>query len=118
MFLFNKPVSCSYTVYDHLQALFMLLLCTLNFVGRPVQESSGTGAQKSKIQLNWTLCELNNFVCQCYPNVSLNLIGFHLARAGKGRKIQKVHVNSVGELKKAVGKSRLYIVPRAEVMQV
>ncbi|KAL1270818.1 hypothetical protein QQF64_029834 [Cirrhinus molitorella] len=37
-------------------------------LGRPVQESSGTGTQKSNIQLNWTLSELNNFVCQCYPN--------------------------------------------------
>ncbi|KAA0724081.1 G2/M phase-specific E3 ubiquitin-protein ligase [Triplophysa tibetana] len=63
-------------------------------LGRPVQESSGTGTQKSKIQLNWTLSELNNFVCQSYPNVSLNLIAFHLARAGKGRKIDKVHVDS------------------------
>ncbi|KAK2914210.1 hypothetical protein Q8A67_002609 [Cirrhinus molitorella] len=86
-------------------------------LGRPVQESSGTGTQKSNIQLNWTLSELNNFVCQCYPNVSLNLIGFHMARAGKGRKIHKVHVDSVRDLKKAIGKSRLYIVPRAEVLQ-
>lgn len=97
----------------------MLLICTFDFVGAgPVQETSGTGTQRSKIPLNWTLSELNNFVCQCYPNVSLNLIGFHLARAGKGRKIQKVLVNSMRDLKKAVGKSRLYIVPRAEVLLV
>ncbi|XP_050951519.1 uncharacterized protein LOC127154155 [Labeo rohita] len=97
----------------------MLLMCTFNFVGRPVHETTGRGTQQSKIQLNWTLSELNNFVCQCYPTVNLNLIGFHLARAGKGRNIEKVHANSVKDLKKrAIGKSRLYIVPRAEVSQV
>ncbi|XP_056099424.1 uncharacterized protein LOC130078001 isoform X3 [Rhinichthys klamathensis goyatoka] len=87
-------------------------------LGRPLHETTGRGIQRSKIQLNWTLSELNNFVCQCYPTVNLNLIGFHLARAGKGRKIEKVHANSVKDLKKAIGKSRLYIVPRAEVSQV
>lgn len=93
-------------------------MCTFNFVGRPVHETTGRGTQRSKIQLKWTLSELNNFVCQCYPTVNLNLIGFNLARAGKGRKIEKVHANSVKDLKKAIGKSRLYIVPRAEVSQV
>ncbi|XP_077100303.1 uncharacterized protein LOC143751604 isoform X2 [Siphateles boraxobius] len=87
-------------------------------LGRPLHETTGRGIQRSKIQLNWTLSELNNFVCQCYPTVNLNLIGFYLARAGKGRKIEKVHANSVKDLKKAIGKSRLYIVPRAEVSQV
>ncbi|XP_067298642.1 uncharacterized protein [Pseudorasbora parva] len=87
-------------------------------LGRPVHETTGRGIQRSKIQLNWTLSELNNFVCQCYPTVNLNLIGFHLARAGKGRKIERVHANSVKDLKKAIGKSRLYVVPRAEVSQV
>ncbi|XP_048032152.1 uncharacterized protein LOC125258945 isoform X2 [Megalobrama amblycephala] len=89
-------------------------------LGRPVHETTGRGIQRSKIQLNWTLSELDNFVCQCYPTTqpNLNLIGFHLARAGKGRKIEKVHANSVKDLKKAIGKGRLYIVPRAEVSQV
>lgn len=97
---------------------YVAYVYTFNFVGRPLHETTGRGIQRSKIQLNWTLSELDNFVCQCYPTVNLNLIGFHLARAGKGRKIEKVHANSVKDLKKAIGKSRLYIVPRAEVSQV
>lgn len=76
------------------------------------------GHTKSKIDLNWSLSALNNFICQSYPCVSLNLIGFELARTGKGRKIQKLQVSSVKELKKSIGKSRLYIVPRATVLQV
>lgn len=76
------------------------------------------GHTKSKIDIKWSLPELNNFVCQSYPHISLNLVGFELARAGKGRKIQKLQVSSVKELKTSVGKSRLYIVPRATVLQV
>ncbi|ROL47709.1 G2/M phase-specific E3 ubiquitin-protein ligase [Anabarilius grahami] len=76
------------------------------------------GCTNSKIGLNWSLSELNNFVCQSYPRISLNLVGFELARTGKGRKIQKLQVSSVKELKAVVGKSRLYIVPRATVLQV
>ncbi|XP_014830576.1 PREDICTED: uncharacterized protein LOC106908861 isoform X1 [Poecilia mexicana] len=84
-------------------------------LGNPVHE--GTGTRSSKINLNWSLSELNNFVCQSYPNISLNLVGFELARAGKGRKLKNLQVNSVRELKEKVGKSRLYILPRADVSQ-
>ncbi|XP_026108290.1 uncharacterized protein LOC113080338 [Carassius auratus] len=91
---------------------------TLPFLGKPVHESMEAGRTNSKIGLNWSLSELNNFVCQSYPRISLNLVGFELARTGKGRKIQKLQVSSVKELKAVVGKSRLYIVPRATVLQV
>lgn len=91
---------------------------TFPFLGKPVHESLETGRKKSKIMLNWSLSELNNFICQSYPCVTLNLVGFELARAGKGRKIQKLQFNSVNELKKVVGKSRLYVVPRATILQV
>nr|XP_055073116.1 uncharacterized protein LOC129453083 [Misgurnus anguillicaudatus] len=87
-------------------------------LGKPVHESTEAGRTNSKIGLNWSLAELNNFVCQSYPRISLNLVGFELARTGKGRKIQKLQVSSVKELKAVVGKSRLYIVPRATVLQV
>ncbi|KAL0965892.1 hypothetical protein UPYG_G00287310 [Umbra pygmaea] len=49
--------------------------------------------------------------------ISLNLVGFELAKVDKGKKIKKVQANSVRALKKVMGKSRLYIVPRAEVGQ-
>lgn len=91
---------------------------TFPFLGKPVHESTEAGCTNSKIVLNWSLSELNNFVCQSYPRISLNLVGFELARTGKGRKIQKLQVSSVKELKAVVGKSRLYIVPRATVLQV
>ena len=80
-----------------------------------MQEDSRTN---SKICLNWSLAEFNRFVCQSYPHISLNLVGFELARTGKGRKIKILNVSSVRELKTALGKSRLYIVPRATVLQV
>lgn len=76
-----------------------------------MHESTEAERTKSKIGLNWSLSELNNFVCQSYPGISLNLVGFELARAGKGRKIQKLQVSSVRDLKACVGKSRLYKVP-------
>lgn len=74
--------------------------------------------QFSKVSLNWNLSEFNQYICQSYPQVSLNLVGFELARAGRCKKLQKVQVASVRELKVAIGKSRLYIIPLAEVYQV
>lgn len=50
--------------------------------------------------------------------ISLNLVGFELAKVDKAKKIKKLQASSVRDLKKAVGKSRLYVVPRAEVGQV
>ncbi|XP_042610340.1 uncharacterized protein LOC109064769 [Cyprinus carpio] len=81
-------------------------------LGKPVHESTEAGRTNSKIGLNWSLSELNNFVCQSYPHISLNLVSFELARTGR------TQVSSVKELKAVVGKSRLYIVPRATVLQV
>ncbi|KAL7383292.1 hypothetical protein ABVT39_008231 [Epinephelus coioides] len=95
----------------------MTLMFAFPFLGQPVHESTEAGQTRSKIELNWSLSELNNFVCQSYPLVSLNLVGFELARTGKGRKIQKLKVSSVRELKQAVGKSRVYILPRAAILQ-
>lgn len=74
--------------------------------------------QLSKIQLSWSLAEFNQYICQCYPQISLNLVGFELARADKGKKIRKVQVASVRDLKTAIGKSTLYVIPLAEVYQV
>ncbi|KAA0713777.1 G2/M phase-specific E3 ubiquitin-protein ligase [Triplophysa tibetana] len=71
----------------------------------------------STIDLNWSLADLNHFVCQSFPMISLNLVGFELAKVDKGKKIKKVQANSVRDLKKVVGKSRLYVLPRAEVSQ-
>lgn len=41
-----------------------------------------------------------------------------MARAGKDHKLKKLQAGSVRELKTSVGKSRLYILPRVEVMEV
>lgn len=82
----------------------MCYLCAYFFLvslGRPVHESPVDG-EHSKIELNWTLSDLNTFFCRCYPLISLNLIGLELARVGKGRKLKKLQTGSVRELRKAV----------------
>ncbi|KAJ7999930.1 hypothetical protein DPEC_G00199510 [Dallia pectoralis] len=83
--------------------------------GVPAQES--VDGQLSTIELNWCVAELNQFVCQRFPMISLNLVGFELAKVDKAKKIKKVQANSVRALMKVMGKSRLYIVPCAEVGQ-
>lgn len=88
------------------------------YLGQPAHNESTVGGESLKIDLTWTLSDLNNFICQSYPQISLNLTGFELARVGKRRKLQKLQAGSVRELKKSVGKSRLYILPRVEIMQV
>nr|XP_055051748.1 uncharacterized protein LOC129437569 isoform X3 [Misgurnus anguillicaudatus] len=88
---------------------------TENGLGVPAKEVAD--GELSTIDLNWSLADLNHFVCQSFPMISLNLVGFELAKADKGKKIKKVQANSVRDLKKVVGKSRLYVIPRAEVIQ-
>lgn len=88
---------------------------TNNGLGVPAKEIAD--CQLSTIDLNWSLSDLNTFVCQSFPMISLNLVGFELAKVDKGKKIKKVHASSVRDLKKIVGKSRLYVIPRAEVGQ-
>nr|XP_055033816.1 uncharacterized protein LOC129422116 isoform X2 [Misgurnus anguillicaudatus] len=83
--------------------------------GCPVDD---TGKEKvSQIQMNWSLADFKQFVCQSFPNVSLNLVGYELAKADRGKNLKKVQVTSVNELKKALGRSRLYILPLAELHQ-
>ncbi|KAI2645595.1 hypothetical protein H4Q32_030481 [Labeo rohita] len=88
---------------------------TNNGLGVPAKEVAD--CQLSTIDLNWSLADLNHFVCQSFPMISLNLVGFELAKVDKGKKIKKVQASSVRDLKKVVGKSRLYVVPHAEVGQ-
>ncbi|XP_051801644.1 uncharacterized protein LOC110966400 isoform X3 [Acanthochromis polyacanthus] len=83
-----------------------------------MNESQEARHTKSNIELDWTLAEFQNFICQSYPHIRLRLVDFQLARAGKGRRMKILHVSSVRELKAAVGKSRIYIVPQANVLQV
>lgn len=78
-----------------------------------------TGKQKvAKIQMNWSLADFKQFICQSFPDVSLNLIGYELAKADRGKNLKKVQVASVRELKQALGRSRLYILPLVELYQV
>lgn len=85
-------------------------------LGSPVDD---TGKEKeAKIQMNWSLADFKQFICQSFPDVSLNLVGYELAKADRGKKLQKVQVASVKELKQAVGRSRLYILPLVELYQV
>lgn len=88
---------------------------TNNGLGVPAKEVAD--CQLSTIDLNWSLADVNNYVCQSFPMISLNLVGFELAKVDKAKKIKKLQASSVRDLKKAVGKSRLYVVPRAEVGQ-
>ncbi|MED6256154.1 hypothetical protein ATANTOWER_020857 [Ataeniobius toweri] len=95
----------------------LALMFAFPFLGQLVHESTEAPQTKSKIELNWSSSKLNNFVCQSYPLVSLNLVGLELARTGKGCKGSRLQVSSVRELKQAVGKSRVYILSRAAILQ-
>lgn len=76
------------------------------------------GQKWTEIQLGWSLADFTQYICQCYPNVSLNLMGFEVARADRGKELKIIKVSSIRKLKQAVGKSRLYVVPLPEVLQV
>lgn len=75
----------------------------------------GTGCEKRKIPLTWTLSEFHGFICQTFPTICLSVIGFTLAKANKKRKLIRVEANSVSDLKQQIGRSRLYIIPNANI---
>ncbi|KAJ8335946.1 hypothetical protein SKAU_G00392880 [Synaphobranchus kaupii] len=51
-------------------------------LGVPVHEQQG---QPSQILMSWSLQDLTNYICQSYPVVSLNLVGFHMAKVNRCR---------------------------------
>lgn len=75
----------------------------------------GADSPKCFVNLSWTLPEFNNYICQSFPSVSLNVIGFYLARADKSRLLTKIQANTLKELKTAIGRSRIYIVPQTNI---
>ncbi|XP_038550968.1 uncharacterized protein LOC119884717 [Micropterus salmoides] len=84
-------------------------------LGIPSHDLPGEGSQRCYAQLSWTLPEFNNYICQSFPTVSLNVIGFHLARADKSRVLSKIQANTLEEVRTAVGRSRVYIIPQTNI---
>ncbi|XP_019748994.1 uncharacterized protein LOC109529968 [Hippocampus comes] len=85
------------------------------FPGIPSHDLQGTNSPECYAQLSWSLAEFNNYICQSFPSVSLNVIGFHLARADKSRRLTRIQANTLKDLKTAVGRSRLYILPQTNI---
>ncbi|XP_042268207.1 uncharacterized protein LOC121897638 isoform X1 [Thunnus maccoyii] len=85
-------------------------------LGIPSHDLPGTVSHRSYVPLSWTLPEFNNYICQSFPTVSLNVIGFHLARADKSRVLTKIQANTLNELKTAAGRSRVYIIPQTNII--
>ncbi|XP_076866557.1 uncharacterized protein LOC143517694 isoform X2 [Brachyhypopomus gauderio] len=77
--------------------------------------NSDLGHEHKTVDLSWSLAELNTFICQSFESVSLNVTGFRLARATKAKKLLVVQANSVKDLKRQIGRSRLYILPNSNL---
>ncbi|XP_036417353.1 uncharacterized protein LOC118801257 isoform X3 [Colossoma macropomum] len=71
------------------------------------------GDEMKTIDLSWSLTELNTFICQSFA--SLNVTGFRLARATKRKKLLVAQANSVKDLKRQIGRSRIYILPNSHL---
>ncbi|XP_071326656.1 uncharacterized protein [Trachinotus anak] len=82
--------------------------------GIPSHDLQGAVSPRSYAQLSWTLPEFNN-QNQSFPTVSLNVIGFNLARADKSRVLTKIQANTPKDLRTAVGRSRVYIIPQTNI---
>nr|XP_034327204.1 uncharacterized protein LOC117689682 isoform X2 [Crassostrea gigas] len=61
------------------------------------------------------LSQLKNYICQQYPNVPLELVGFTLAKSSKRKKLSQLEFSNVSQLKKDVGRGRLYIIPKRDI---
>ncbi|XP_071326657.1 uncharacterized protein [Trachinotus anak] len=83
-------------------------------LGIPSHDLQGAVSPRSYAQLSWTLPEFNN-QNQSFPTVSLNVIGFNLARADKSRVLTKIQANTPKDLRTAVGRSRVYIIPQTNI---
>ncbi|XP_059379502.1 neuralized-like protein 4 [Carassius carassius] len=80
-------------------------------LGISVQESRG-------VDLNWTLRELNLFICSRYPLVDLDAIGFHLAKTDKHGRLCRIHSNTLKKIKKELADNILYIVPQTDIILI
>ncbi|KAJ4934403.1 hypothetical protein JOQ06_007198, partial [Pogonophryne albipinna] len=83
--------------------------------GIPAHDQQGVVSERSYVKLSMTLLEFNSYVCQSFPTIPLNMIGFTLARAGNTRLLTQLQATTMADLKRSVGRSRVYIIPQADI---
>ncbi|XP_034092163.1 uncharacterized protein LOC117559483 [Gymnodraco acuticeps] len=84
-------------------------------LGIPAHDQQGVVSERSYVKLSMTLLEFNSYVCQSFPTIPLNMIGFTLARAGNSRLLTQLQATTMADLKRSVGRSRVYIIPQADI---
>ncbi|KAK5892010.1 hypothetical protein CesoFtcFv8_012434 [Champsocephalus esox] len=84
-------------------------------LGIPAHDQQAFVSERSYVKLSMTLLEFNSYVCQSFPTIPLNMIGFTLARAGNSRLLTQLQATTMADLKRSVGRSRVYIIPQADI---
>ncbi|XP_076115254.1 uncharacterized protein LOC143083024 isoform X2 [Mytilus galloprovincialis] len=69
----------------------------------------------TSLKRSMSLSDLQNHICLQFPGVPLELVGFTLGRATKRKAIIKVEFANMAQLKKEVGRGRLYIMPKNKI---
>ncbi|XP_071842845.1 uncharacterized protein [Apostichopus japonicus] len=64
------------------------------------------------VNRSWPLEQFKLFLCEQYPQMSLGVVGFKLAKCDKGKKIKILETSSsVRVIEKAVGRGKLLLIP-------
>lgn len=75
----------------------------------------GNVSDRCYVQMSWTPPEFNNYICQIFPTVTLNVIGLYLARANKSKVLTKIQVNTMNELRAVFSRNRMHIIPQTSI---
>jgi len=77
-----------------------------------------TGLSNSKLSVlrGLSLEQLEMAIVNLYPRIPLAMAGFILARADKGRHIQHFAGQTVDELEAFIGKGKLIVIPKRDVL--
>lgn len=76
----------------------------------------GLSGTKIAVMRELPLENVEDEVINQYPRVSLGRSGFLFARADKGRRLENFSGSSVDELEQFVGKGKLIIIPRRDLL--
>lgn len=73
---------------------------------------------KSVLNRRWTLQQLDSFIQQSYPEISLGAIGFTYGFGTKARtltRIRRRELHKVADIEAHVGQGKLYIFPNEDI---
>ncbi|XP_036147805.1 uncharacterized protein LOC105834589 [Monomorium pharaonis] len=78
-------------------------------------QENGFGKKTVEFKLNWSMTRIKRCICEMYPRVQLESVGFRFGKNTQDKKIIKLTVNTIEELMKEVPRGMIIIIPNRDL---